>query len=252
MNQGDAPNVSIEEEEEEEGTLVMRAERVIITDEGDDVPEDLTAQDQQETTDLEETPVKLETQAGEEVAAAVEEVGRVVVTEADPETFTQPEAQLQTEEEVTRETELKTDDQDEASEDPTSEQPQCQVDALEGATVALVPVYSEASTITFKLETEGETEEAAEAVLEAGDPAPRPGQFQEVPLIDPQESSRTETEAAEQDPLLSLAKDPDTQAEIAAAANSLSSIETPAPSRAGQGEETPAPKRKTCQCCSVM
>lgn len=50
---GQVPNININEGEEEEGTLVMRAERVIITDEGEDVPEE----DQQETTQSEETPL---------------------------------------------------------------------------------------------------------------------------------------------------------------------------------------------------
>lgn len=266
------PNVNINEEEED-GTLVMRAERVIITDEGDDVPEDLTPQeDQQEATPSEETPLP-NPDAGKEGGEAVEE--EAVKTEAAPEAFTQPEKSETTEPTAEEQPATKDGDmqggvktnengdeetrvegQDKQSEDPTSVQVNFPADALEGTTVAPVPVYSEAqpSTLTPKLEAEGEaatSPEGAEAALKAQDPAALPGQFQDVPLTDPQENRRTEAGPAEEEPLLSQAKAPGAQAEPAAA-NSPASTETHGPTRASQGEETEAPKRKTCQCCSVM
>lgn len=268
---GQAPNVNINEEEEE-GTLVMRAERVIITDEVDDVPEDHTPQeDQQEAMQSEETPLPIP-DAGKEGGEATEEV---VKTEAAPEAFMQPEkseateptaeAQPASEDEDVQggaktnendDEEMKAEGQDKHSEDPTSVQVHFPADALEGTTVAPVPVYSEAqpSTLTPKPEAEGEaatSPEGAEAALKAQEPAALPGQFQDVPLADPQEIQRTEAGPAEQEPLLSQAKAPSTQAEPAAA-NSPASTETHSPTRASQGEETEAPKRKTCQCCSVM
>uniref|UniRef100_UPI0037E96CF0 paralemmin-3 n=1 Tax=Semicossyphus pulcher TaxID=241346 RepID=UPI0037E96CF0 len=260
-------NVNIEEEEEEEGTLVMRAERVIITDEGDDVPEDLTPQDdQQETIESVETPLKPDTEAGEEGGEAVEEEEEEekVVTEAAQETYTQPEQSESTEDGEmqqglsTNETDTKAEGHDEESEEPTSEQMPCPAEPLEGTTVAPVPVYSEVQlpALTPKLEAEGEAEESsegAEAAVQDQDPASLPGQFQEVPLADPQESPRTEAGPGEQEPLLSQAKVPDTLAATpAATANSPGSTETQIPTRDGQGEGTQAPKRKTCQCCSVM
>ncbi|XP_031141783.1 paralemmin-3 isoform X3 [Sander lucioperca] len=248
--------------EEEEGTVVMRAECVIITDDGDDVLKDLAPQeDQRETMQSEETPLP-NPEEGQDGGEAVEEV---VKTEAAPETFTQPEKSeateriaeappatgdgdvqggVKTNENGDRET--KTEGQYRQSEDPTSVQVQSPANAPEGTAVVLVPVYSKVQPSTLNLELEAEAE--AEAALKAQDPAPLPGQFQEVPLADPQEIQRTEARPEEKEPLLSQAKAPDTQAKPAAAA----STETHSPTRASQGEETQAPKHKTCQCCSVM
>ncbi|XP_030289527.1 paralemmin-3 isoform X2 [Sparus aurata] len=261
---GQVPNININEGEEEEGTLVMRAERVIITDEGEDVPEE----DQQETTQSEETPLP-NLEAGQEGGEAGEEV--VTETEAALETLTKPEyseaveptadAQpanadgdeqggVQTNENRDQETEA--DGQDNQTEALTCVQVQAPSNALEGTTVASVPVYSQA-TLTPEPEAESAaatSPEGAEATSEAQDPAPLPGQFQEVPLADPQENQRTAAGPGEQEPLLSQAKAPDTHAEPAAAANSPASTDTQNPTRASHEEE--APKRKTCQCCSVM
>ncbi|XP_049422916.1 paralemmin-3 isoform X1 [Epinephelus fuscoguttatus] len=272
---GQVPNVKInkEDEEEEEGTLVMRAERVIITDEGDDVPEDLTPQEnEQETVQPEETPLLIP-EAGQEGVEVLEAVEGVVKAEAAPETFTQPEEEIEATEptaeaqpetgdedmqggvKINGDGETEAEGQDKESEDPTSLQVQSPASALEGTTVASVPVYSEAqpSSLTPELEAEGETAaEGAEAALKAQEPAILPGQFQEVPLAEPQENQRTEARLGEQEPLLSQAKAPDTQAEPAAAAAAAASTETHSPTRANQGKETEAPKHKTCQCCSVM
>lgn len=256
---GQVPNF-IDIHEEEEGTLVMRAERVIITDEGDDVPEDLTPQeDQQKTMQPEETPLP-NAEAATEGGEAVEEV---IKTEADPETFTEsekgpsPGAQPTTGDADVEngDGETKAEAEDNQLEVPASVQLQSPANALEGTTVALVPVYSEAQPCTLTPEQGAKAEatttlEGAEAALvqdPVQDPATMPGQFQEVPLADPQEMQRTEPEPGEQEPLLSQAKAPNTQAEPAAA-----STETHSPTRANQGEENEAPKRKTCQCCSVM
>lgn len=257
---GQVPNFSIHEEEE--GTLVMRAERVIITDEGDDVPEDLTPQEyQQKTMQPEETPLP-NAEAGTEGGEVAEEV---IKTEAAPETFTEsekrpsPEAQTATGdadvENDNGDGETKAEAEDNQLEASASVQLQSPANALEGTTVALVPVYSEAQPCTFTPELGAEADaatapEGAEADLvqdHVQDPATMPGQFQEVPLADPQEMQRTEPEPGEQEPLLSQAKAPNTQAELAAA-----STETHSPTRANQGEENEAPKHKTCQCCSVM
>ncbi|KAM7419061.1 hypothetical protein PAMA_016260 [Pampus argenteus] len=241
--------------EEEEGTLVMRAECVIITDEGDDVPEDLTSQeDQHETMQPEEPPLS-NPEAGPEGGEAVEEL---LKTEAAPETSPEsekrptPEAQP-----AIRDVDVKNEKADgepnaEAKDNQVDGQASVQVlspaNALEGTKVALVPVYSEVqpSAITLDLGAEGEAAmaaEEAEAALKVQDPATIADQFQEVPLANPQEKQRTEAEPAEQEPLLSQAKSPNTQAEPAAASN-------PASTNRGEGPE--APKHKTCQCCSVM
>lgn len=254
------PNVDMNEEEE--GTLVMRAECVIITDEGDDVPEDLTPQeDQRESMQAEETPLP-NPEASQERGEAVEEV---VKTGAAPETFTQPEKSEATEPDAeaqpaaadgemqgdvnTDENEdggTKAERQEKQSEEPTSMQVQSPSDPLEGTTVASVPVYSQ-SILNPKLEAEG----AAASSSQAEDAATLPGQFQEVPLADPQEKQRTEAGPAEQEPLLSQARDLNTPTEPAAA-NSPASTETRSPTRPGQGEETTVVQHKMCLCCSVM
>lgn len=261
---GQAPNFSIDEGEE--GTLVMRAECVIITDEGDDAPEGLTPQeDQQETIQPEEIPLP-NSEAGT-VGRVAEEV--VIQTEAAPETLTEsekrqtPEAQPENGdvhmENKNGDGETKAEAEDNQLEAPASVQLQSPANALESTTVALVPVYSEEqpSTLTPELGAEGKVArapEGAEASLVQDlvqDPAIVPGQFQEVPLADPQEKQRTEAEPGEQEPLLSQTKAPNTQAEPAAA-SSPASMETTGPTRANQGEETETPKHKSCQCCSVM
>ncbi|XP_068447923.1 paralemmin-3 [Clinocottus analis] len=229
-----------EEEEEEEGTLVMRAERVIVTDEGDDSPDQLTPQQE---------------------AAQTEEAGR-----DGGEAFTPPEKSEATDPTAEERSAPGAGDEgrDEDSEGPASAAAHPRAGALEGAAVASVPVYPEAqppSVLGPELEAEVEaaatSPEGAEAASEARGPAvaaaaAAAGSFQEVPLAEPQESSqRTEARPAEQEPLLTRAKANDAQAAAAAPA-AAAAAETRSSSRAGQRDEAEAPKHKTCQCCSVM
>lgn len=266
---GQVPNANLNEEVEE-GTLVMRAERVIITEEGDDAPEDLTTnEDHHENVQPEETPLLNQSEAGQDRGEAVEDE---VKTEEASETFTQPEKSEATEptaeaqpanvdvdtqgsEEINEneDEETKAEEQDKQSEDQNSVQVQSPSNALEGTVVASLPVYSQSA---FTPEPESEdaaatSPEGAEAATEAQSPATLPGQFQEVPLADPKENQRTEAEPGEQEPLLVQAKAPDTHAEQATA-NNPTMTETQSLNGAGQGEEIKAPKRKSCQCCSVM
>ncbi|XP_071389098.1 paralemmin-1-like isoform X2 [Centroberyx affinis] len=277
------PNVKINEEEE--GTLVMRAERVIITEEGDDAPEDLTPQEGQLEVRQPEDTAQPNSDGPEEGGETAEE--EVAKAEAAPETSTEPEGQKESESEAAAptaeadkpagegetegdaktsengEAETKAEGEEDRSEAPASAQPQSPADALEGSAVASVPVYSEAqpSSLTPRAEAEGEGEAAAapedvapegtEAASIAPAPASLPGQFQEVSLADPQENQRTEAGPGEQEPLLSQGKAPQTRVEPAAASGPVSA-ETHTPTRANQGGEIAAPKRKTCQCCSVM
>ncbi|XP_047434679.1 paralemmin-3 isoform X2 [Mugil cephalus] len=267
---GGVPNVHISEDEEE-GTLVMRAECVIITDEGDeeDVPEEFTSEgDEQESRQLGKTPLP-NPEAGGQEAEAVEEAAK---TETSPEAFTESKRSVVTEgtteaqpatgdentEDCTKENgdeETKADGQENQLEE-ASVQMQSPACAVEDTMVAPVPVYSEVppSTINAKVQAESEASvapEGAQAALKAQDPACLSDQFQEVSLTDPQDNQRTEAGPGEQEPLLLEVKASNTKAE-AAGENSAASTETPSPTRASQGEETSAPKHKTCQCCSVM
>uniref|UniRef100_A0A7N6B4X7 Paralemmin 3 n=1 Tax=Anabas testudineus TaxID=64144 RepID=A0A7N6B4X7_ANATE len=265
---GQVLNVNINQEEEE-GTLVMRAERVIITDEGDDVSENLTPQEgQPETTQSEENPLLKAENEQEEVAVEGE-----LKAEETLEMFTQPEKSEATEptteaQPLTGDGDMKGDlnviengdtkaaGQDEQSEDSASLQLQTTASSSQDATVASVPVYSEPQPSSLSPEAEGEVEaavspEGAEAAIKVQDPATMPDQFQEVPLTDAQENQRTEAGVGEQEPLLSQSKAHNTQA-APAASNSPASTETHNPPGTTQEEETKTPSRKTCQCCSIM
>ncbi|XP_041723494.2 paralemmin-3 isoform X2 [Coregonus clupeaformis] len=132
-------------------------------------------------------------------------------------------------------------------------------DALDGA-VAAVPVYSETS-LTPRPDTEGEaagepaegdaevkTEvevKGEEVALVAPETATLPGgQFLEVSLVEPQ----TESEP-EQEPLLFPSK----AQTLALGEQAPAAPETLTPTRGeAEGGVGVAPKRKTCQCCSVM
>ncbi|KAG7227676.1 hypothetical protein INR49_029437, partial [Caranx melampygus] len=260
---GPMPDVNTNKEEEE-GSLVIRAERVIITDDGDDVPEDLTPQHDQPQTMSGETllPNQEATRGGGEAEKVV------ITTEAAPEAITQPD-----ETEATAEAQAATGDEDlegdiksnkdgdgetkaegqDKLEDPASVQLQSPATALEGTAVASVPVYFEAQPPALVPKAVGEatmSPEGAEEVLKAQDPATIPGQFQEVPLADLQENQRTDAGPGEQEPLLSQAKAPSTEAEPAAA-NNPAKTETHNPTR-DNGGASPPPDSAKCKCCSVI
>uniref|UniRef100_A0A673CVZ6 Paralemmin 3 n=1 Tax=Sphaeramia orbicularis TaxID=375764 RepID=A0A673CVZ6_9TELE len=241
---GQVPNINInEEEEEEEGTMVIRAECVIITDEGDDVPEDSKPQENEQTMPPEETP--LPNQDGVETEETVTESekseARSVTTEEQPQTGGgDMEGDVEPNENGTEE--------DDKSEAPTSVLLLSPAEAQEGATVASVPVYSETQPSVTITEVEAEPAQApegAEAALKPQEPVTV--EFQEIPLAEPKGNQRTGDGPGEQEPLLSQVKAPETQAAAAG-----STPETPSPNRVAQGDDTKAPKRKTCQCCSVM
>ncbi|XP_037328120.2 paralemmin-3 [Pungitius pungitius] len=240
---GQAPSVNFNPEGE--GILVMRAERVIITDEGD---EDLAHQ-----KDTEE--------AGPEGVEAAEGEAE---TELAPETFTEPEKSEALEPAAEEQSapgdsqagvatdercdgEKKPDAQDKDSQGPAAARAQSPAGALEGVAAASVPLYSQAQrrALAPELEAGGGAATSPEGA-EATPKAP-PGQFQEVPLVDPQDSRRTEVAPRERDALLGRAKSSDTGPEPAAASGSA---ETHGSARAGKAAE--APKHKSCQCCAVM
>ncbi|KAK2816894.1 hypothetical protein Q5P01_025085 [Channa striata] len=254
-------------EREEEGTLVMRAERVIIIDEGDDVPEELAAcEDQPEIAQSEEIPLpKPEACTDEEAAegelkeeAAQERISQPEMSEAselaaEAQPATEDAADVQDDLKINGDDNTKAEVYDKQSEDPTSAPLQSPGSALEGDAMASVPVYSEAQPSTLTPQPENEAAvppEDTEAGLTVQDPASMPEQFQEIPLADPKENQRTEAELGEQEPLLLQSQAHNTQA-APAGTNSPASTETHSPTKV-QGEDTKAPKRKTCQCCSVM
>ncbi|KAM9857282.1 uncharacterized protein ACBR49_000926 [Aulostomus maculatus] len=255
---GQVLNVSLDDvqEEEEEGTLVMRAERVIVTDEGDDASEDLQPQEDQQSEETSQ-PSPEGAVAGEDDSETVVKPVEAPETESEHEKLaevhpTTEDGDAEGNEKANRDGETKDEAEGDQEEAQESLLLQSTANQLEGAPVAFVPVYSESTLSTVTPEAEDEVlqaSEEAEAAVETA--AVTSGQFQEVPLSDPQENHRTEAAQGEQEPLLSQAKATDTQVEPAAAdtpANAATLVLT----RAEGGGEAEVPKRKTCQCCSVM
>ncbi|XP_023811339.1 paralemmin-1-like isoform X2 [Oryzias latipes] len=219
------PNDSVLEKEEEEGTLVMRAECVLITDEGDDVSQELTSQEDQQGSVESDKAHLLDPEAGKEKGVAVEEA---VKTETPPEALGKSE-----------------------EEDPPVE-PQSQTRPLEGVTVTAVPVYTEAPLPILSSANEGKDAASAdtpEAAPKTPNLSAAPTQFQEVPLTGPQDKQDNNAGPGEQEPLLLKVEASNRASEApAAGGNSPASAETQIQSRG----ESKTPKQKTCQCCSVM
>ncbi|KAJ0050677.1 hypothetical protein NL108_005065 [Boleophthalmus pectinirostris] len=205
---------------EEEGTLVIRAECIMITDEGDDTAEDDTKEN------------------GWENAVSISEETQKTVTEQTG----------QTEGRVTPTVEAGQSEsaiiQNGVEEDLVEATAvQLQTQTQEGAVVASVPVYSETQPCITTTQVEVENEDfSKEETIEVGSKPIIKVEFQEVPLSEPQDKKTP----GEQEPFLSEVKNHDTDTEKAGTSN-----QTEIPNRADQAENKMT-KRKTCQCCSVM
>lgn len=241
-------DVSMREDEEVEGTLVIRAEQVVVTDEGNDVREDLVALPDQARVVQSETAVMPNPEEGQDVAV-VEEIRTGEATELS----TQGDDAVITEHTVKKDlqdfTDTSTDCPDKES-DPTSLQMQPPPSSAEDANLYPLPTYGE-STLNPELRLDVAAAEVlpegSEAAVKAQDPIAAPGHFQDVPLAEPQQ-----LHPEEQEPLLSQTTAPNICSEAEAAVNVSCSPEAQSAPSAGQGEDTQAPKHKTCQCCSVM
>ncbi|XP_030637956.1 paralemmin-3 [Chanos chanos] len=227
--------------EDDDCGAVIRAERVIITDEGDELP------DEQPDPSANET---------EESTVPAESLESPESTEVEPHLETSADAEKKTEETETKVTESAENTADameteieksegggvEAQVSDISEA-QLQAETLEGSVAtSQVPVYSTTEpSVTPRADGEEEVAQADpikdDDTEVSGQDAT--GQFQEVPLdgaTDVKEpTAKQQTPSAEEEPLLSSKATPLT--------------ETQTPSRA---EAEGTPKRKTCQCCSVM
>ncbi|XP_068178392.1 paralemmin-3 isoform X2 [Antennarius striatus] len=257
-------NVSIQEEDD--GTVVIRAERVIVTDEDDELPEGSNPQEDQGINMKSEEAFLPRSEAGLERGDSEEEI---IKTVKHLESFVQPEFGEKTK---STETEAAFADGDmpngvkeikdrqgetkdaglEQLEHSSFVQVQPLSHAIEDSTMLPIPVYSQIDpNPELGAESAGAVSpERAEAASKGQESAIQHDQFQDVPLADPQENQKTEGGPEEQDPLLSEVKSQNTQAE--AAVNVSTSAETHIPVRATQGGDNEIPKHKTCQCCSVM
>ncbi|XP_030586014.1 paralemmin-3 isoform X2 [Archocentrus centrarchus] len=250
------PNTNVKkEEEEEEGTLVMRAECIFITDDGDDVPGEVVSQaDQQEPTQSDKVLLPNPEAAKEGGEAVEEKVQTETFTESEKsEAFGNIDGSIQ--ENPGEGGKVKAEDQDKELEEPTCVQ--SPTNPLESTVVTLVPVYTEAQPSNLSPELEAQAEDSAvapeepELVSKPQEATCLPVQFQDVPLTDAQENQRTEDGPGEQEPLLLNTKAPSTMVEPAGT-DSPASVEAQSPTRASQGEVIESPKPKTCLCCSVM
>lgn len=213
-------------DEDDDGGAIIRAERVIITDEGEEIPEEDDSMVQEPTTDA-----KNEDSPGSTEATCAEEE-----TEYDPEASVDLKQVEVTEDTPAEEMDVDVVVVDEGQieqhlPDSTETQPQnVTVDSpIEASLIPMCSTTEPSPTIKPKVETNAtelqtpKDEEPASRISLS--------QFQEVPL----DESNTGKQRVEQEPLL-----------ISKAAAQLDTSAT------NPAEDAGAPKRKNCQCCSVM
>ncbi|XP_067315123.1 paralemmin-3 isoform X2 [Pseudorasbora parva] len=219
-------------DEDDDGGAIIRAERVIITDEGEEIPEKDDSMAQEPTTDAK----------NEDTSGSTEAIGAEEKTQYDPEASVVLE-EVEVIEDAPAE-EIVTDVAVEGEEQTEQHLPDSTDTQAQDVTVdspieaSHAPMYSTTEpspTVRPKVDanaTESQTPKDKEVM-----PASRISlsQFQEVPLDESTAAAETVKQRAEQEPLL-----------ISKAAAQLDTV---APNRA---EDAGAPKRKNCQCCSVM
>ncbi|XP_059427611.1 paralemmin-3-like isoform X2 [Carassius carassius] len=224
-------------DENDDGGAIIRAERVIITDEGEEIPEEVKAA-QEPTVDT----------TNEDTSGNTEENGAEEKTEKHPEATADPEHAEVIEDPPAEEILPDVAGEGETREEkdlPESTETQPQNVTVDGTIeAAQVPVYSTTQpspTIRPKVEansTESQTPKDEEVTLATRISL---SQFQDVPLDGAGETAEsnakaeTEKPRAEQEPLL--------------VSKAAAQLDTSAPNRA---EDAGAPKQKTCQCCSIM
>ncbi|XP_051568196.1 paralemmin-3-like [Myxocyprinus asiaticus] len=225
--------------EDDDVGAIIRAERVIITDEGEEITEDNAS-----TTEESALPV-----TNEDTLRSTEETGDVEETENHPESSADME--LDASSEVLQSldssaTKVVTDVAVEGEERMGPELHETQLlNENEGdIEVAQVPMYTTTQpSPTTRPKAEGKAVEPPTPKEEEAVAAIRTslGQFQEVPLDVVGETAESSTKAgterppAEQEPLL--------------VSKASAQLDTSIPSRA---DDAGVPKQKTCQCCSVM
>ncbi|XP_050968610.1 paralemmin-3 isoform X1 [Labeo rohita] len=232
--------------EDDDAGEIIRAQRVIITDEGEEIPEEDDETPQEPTADAtnEDTSEETQENGAEEKMEnhppeASAEPEQAEVNEDPP-----AEETVATDVEVEGETQDLQDLEKEEKDLPDSTdtvEPQNVI--VDGAIEASeVPVYSTTQpSPNIRPKDEANTTESQTPKDEEITPPTRLSlsQFQEVPLDGTGETAEskaeTEKQQAEQEPLL--------------VSKTAAQLDTSAANRA---EDAGAPKRKTCQCCSIM
>ncbi|XP_051997245.1 paralemmin-1-like isoform X2 [Xyrauchen texanus] len=223
--------------EDDDVGAIIRAERVIITDEGEEITEDNTS-----TTEESAMPI-----TNEDTLRSTEETGDVEETENHPESSADMELDASSEVSQSLDSSAKKVVSDVAVEEeqmgPELHEMQLLNDNEDDIEVAQVPLYTTTQpSPTTRPKAEGKAvepqtskEEAVAAICTSL------GQFQEVPLDVVGETAVSTTKAgtekppAEQEPLL--------------VSKASAQLDTSSPNRA---DYAGVPKRKTCQCCSIM
>ncbi|KAK2888865.1 hypothetical protein Q8A67_014240 [Cirrhinus molitorella] len=235
-------------DEDDDTGAVIRAQRVIITDEGEEIPEedDETAQEPAADATNEDTSEETEENGAEErmendnLESSAEPEQEDVTEDPPSEEIVATDVAVEGETQDLQD--LKQEEKDLPDSTDTVEHQNVTVDgAIEASQV---PVYSTTQpSPNIRPKVEANTTESQNPKDEEITPATRLSlsQFQEVPLDGTGETAESNTKAetekqrAEQEPLL-----------VSKAAAQLDT------SAANRAEDAGAPKRKTCQCCSVM
>ncbi|XP_048104166.1 paralemmin-3 isoform X2 [Alosa alosa] len=246
---------------DDDGGAIMRAERVIIMDEGEEAEAEVEVEDEPESHTVASEPPAAETStAPENPEPEATDAKAQSSTEAPAEAEKDAEAEVTEPAEPAEAVEAMERGEDgetpsEAQTEPetaeaTADEAQPQPQPTEGAVVYSPAVQTTPAAAAEDKSQQPDThelkrEEGKKAVLAtdpatdpAPDPAPvpsSPSQFQEVPLDDAATKASCPEPLAEQEPLLTPKTAPPTDAS--------------APRRA---EGVDAPKQKACQCCSVM
>ncbi|XP_059415519.1 paralemmin-3 [Carassius carassius] len=225
-------------DEDDDGGAIIRAERIIITDKGEEVPEEDDETAQEPTIEA----------TNEVTSGKSKENGAEEKTENHPEASAEPEraeviedspVEIVTDVAVEGETKDLQDLKHEEKDLPESTDTHSQNVTVDSAIEqSHDPMYSttqpspkirpkvEANTTESQIPKDEEVTSAMRISL---------SQFQEVPLDESNAKAEPEKQRAEQEPLL--------------ASKAAAQLDTSAPNRA---EDTSAPKQKACQCCSIM
>nr|XP_055068693.1 paralemmin-3 [Misgurnus anguillicaudatus]XP_055068694.1 paralemmin-3 [Misgurnus anguillicaudatus]XP_055068695.1 paralemmin-3 [Misgurnus anguillicaudatus] len=222
------PGHGVNEDEDNDACAVIRAERVIITDEGEEIQEEDAGSAQESDGNNEES---------ESATVVVDEIENQI----DPEISVDKEQDEVTKgpqsEDFSAEPVVTVEEEEE-----TVEQELPEIETLEAPVqVSQAPVLSTTQpSPTTRSKTEGMTTESRPPKEEEEEVVATTrislSEFQEVPLDgeSPENKAKSEKPPAEQEPLIAKAE---------------AQMDTSSPNRA---EDAGAPKRKTCQCCSIM
>lgn len=218
-------------DEDDDGGAIIRAERVIITDEGEEIPEEELTDDKNQDASTESMASKEETE--DEMEKAEDTSPEEIVLDAEGEKEQEYiDTQVQN---VTLDTSADLNEEGEMEKELESVDTQVQNLSVDTEALQVSVNYTTRPSPVTKPKVEIDTTESQVTKVEEAlaSTCISLSQFQEVPLDE--SNVGTEKLQVEQEPLLT--------------SKTAAQLDTSLPNRA---EETGGPKRKTCQCCSIM